>query len=164
MSLGPAAEWIVRKGLGKPTTVDDLLKVLQQTQELELVHLCDNVMNKPTYVCSCCGCCCHVLRDINEKQVFVTHPSNFMPSIELQSCAGCGICSDSCQIHAITMTDQGDGVKVPVVNTDICIGCGVCASACPMDSMTMSRRSVLLIPPENLKEKFTRMAKEKGRG
>lgn len=82
----------------------------------------------------------------------------------MESCAGCGIWSDSCQIHAITMTDQGDGVKVPVVNTDICIGCGVCSSACPMGSMTMSRRSVLLIPPENLKEKFTRMAKEKGRG
>jgi len=57
MSLGGAAEWIVRKGLGKPATVEELLKVLKQTQALGLVHLCDNVLNKPTYICNCCGCC-----------------------------------------------------------------------------------------------------------
>lgn len=163
MSLGGAADWIVRKGLGKPATVEDLLRVLEQTQELGLVHLCDNVMNKPTYICSCCGCCCHVLKGINERQVFATHPSNFIPSVESESCVGCGICSDRCQIHAITMTDQGNGIELPVVNNEVCIGCGVCSSACPSDSLTMSRRSVLHIPPENMKEKLTRMAMEKGR-
>lgn len=164
MSLGGAAEWIVRKGLGKPATVEDLLRVLDQTQALGLVHLCDNVLNKPTYICNCCGCCCKVLRGINEQQVFATHPSNFILSIELESCIGCGICVDKCQIHALTMTDQGNSLEVPVLNNEICLGCGACSSACPSGSLIMSRRSELHVPPENLKEKLKRMAIEKGRG
>jgi len=165
MSLGRAAEWIVRKGLGKPATVEDLLGVLARTQELGLVHLCDNVMNKPTYICNCCGCCCKVLRGINEQQVFATQTSNFIPSIELESCISCGICADRCQIHAITMTDQENGREVPVLNNERCIGCGACASAsaCPSGSLTMSRRSVLNVPPADGREKLRRMAMEKGR-
>lgn len=163
MSLGRAAEWIVRKGLGKSATVEDLLAVLARTQELGLVHLCDNVMNKPTYICNCCGCCCKVLRGINEQQVFATHSSNFIPAIELESCISCGICADKCQIQAITLTDQGIGMEVLVLDNERCIGCGACASACPSGSLTMSRRSVLNVPPADGREKFRRMATEKGR-
>ncbi|TGE31645.1 4Fe-4S dicluster domain-containing protein [Desulfosporosinus sp. Sb-LF] len=163
MSLGGAAEWIVRKGLGKPATVDDLLSVLDQTQKLGLVHLCDNVMNKPTYICNCCGCCCKVLRGINEQQVFATHPSNFIPSIELESCIGCGLCADKCQIHAITMTNLGNELEVPVLKNEVCIGCGVCSTDCPSGALTMSQRAVVSVPPENHREKLKRMASEKGR-
>lgn len=163
MSLGRAADWIVRKGLGKSATVEDLLGVLARTQELGLVHLCDNVMNKPTYICNCCGCCCKVLRGINEQQVFATQTSNFIPSIELESCISCGICADKCQIQAITITDQGSELEVPVLDNERCIGCGVCASACPSGSLTMSRRSVLNVPPADGREKLRRMATEKGR-
>ncbi|AFM41308.1 4Fe-4S protein [Desulfosporosinus acidiphilus SJ4] len=162
MSLGGAAEWIVRKGLGKPASVEDLLEVLKKTEELGLVHLCDNVMNKPTYICSCCGCCCKVLRGINEQEIFAAHPSNFKPEINSEECLGCGLCSDKCQIKAITMSDQGNAI-VPTVNYEICIGCGVCSSACPSDALTMTRRDVQLIPPENGREKLKRMANEKGR-
>lgn len=127
-----------------------------------MVHLCDNVMNKPTYICSCCGCCCKVLRGINEQEIFAAHPSNFKPEINSEECLGCGLCSDKCQIKAITMSDQGNAI-VPTVNYEICIGCGVCSSACPSDALTMTRRDVQLIPPENGREKLKRMANEKGR-
>jgi len=163
MSLGRAADWIIRKGLGKSATVEDLLAVLARTQALGLIHLCDNVMNKPTYICNCCGCCCKVLRGINEQKVFATHSSNFIPSIELESCISCGICADRCQINAITMTDQVNGREVPVLNNEGCIGCGSCASACPSESLTMSLRPSLSVPPENGREKLRRMAMEKGR-
>lgn len=163
MSLGKAAEWIVRKGLGKSATVEDLLGVLARTQALGLVHLCDNVMNQPTYICNCCGCCCKVLRGINEQEVFATHSSNFIPSLELESCLSCGICADKCQIKAISMTDQENGTEVPVLNNERCIGCGACASACPSGSLTMSRRSVLHVPTADGREKLRRMATEKGR-
>lgn len=163
MSLGGAAEWIIRKGLGKPATVDDLLKVLDQTTKLGLVHLCDNVMNQPTYICSCCGCCCKVLRSINEQQVFAAHPSNFIPSIDLKRCLGCGICADKCPIQAIIMTDKGDGQEAPDWNNGVCLGCGVCSAACPSGSLTMLRREVLQVPPGTLREKIKRMTSEKGR-
>jgi len=163
LSLGGTADWLVRKGLGKPASVEDLLKVLERTQELGLVHLCDNVMNKPTYICNCCGCCCKVLRGINEQEVFATHPSNFMPIIDLERCISCGICADKCQIHAITMTDMANGKEVPVLNHGRCIGCGACSASCPTGSLSMSRGSALSVPPENGREKSRRMAKEKSR-
>lgn len=158
-SLGRAAEWIIRRGLGKPATVDDLLRVLDQTEELGLVHNCDNVLNKPAYICHCCGCCCVILTGINEAGKYATHPSNFIPALETETCTGCGTCADSCHIGAITMQDTG----APVVNKEACIGCGVCASACPAGSITMSRRTALHVPPENAKEKFSRIAREKGK-
>lgn len=163
ISFGGAAKWLVSKGMGKPATVEELLKVLKQTRELGLVHLCDNVMNKPTYICSCCGCCCHILKGINEQQIFATHSSNFIPSLETENCVGCGICDDKCQIHAITMIEKGNGIEVPVVNNDICIGCGVCASACSTGALNMVRRSVLHIPPKNMLEKLAIMSGEKAR-
>lgn len=162
-SLGSAAEWIIRRGMGKPATVDELLRVLDQTEKLGLVHNCDNVLNKPAYICHCCGCCCVILTGINEAGKYATHPSNFVPELETETCTGCGTCAESCHIRAITMKDDESGTEVPAVNKEICIGCGVCASACPSGSLTLSRRPVLHVPPDNAKEKFLRIAREKGR-
>lgn len=157
-SLGGAAEWIVRKGLGRAATVDELLEVLDRTTKLGLVHLCDNVMNKPTYICHCCGCCCKVLGNINRQNVYAAHPSNFIPQTDADSCTGCGLCEEKCPINAIAMNDG-----VPEINGERCIGCGVCADACPADSLKMHQRETLHIPPENIKEKMSRMAAEKNR-
>jgi len=166
-SFGDAANWLVRRGMGKPATVDELLRVLDQTEKLGLVHLGDNVLNKPAYICHCCGCCCLVLRSISESGKKSIHPSNFLPVLDQNNCIGCGICAESCHIHAITMVADEKGMwdtEVPSLNQEPCIGCGVCASVCPTHALTMSRRSVLHIPPANKREQFTRISKEKGRG
>lgn len=162
-SMGSAAEWVIRRGMGKPATVDDLLRVLDETEKLGLVHNCDNVMNKPAYMCHCCSCCCVILTGIKEFGTYVTHPSNFIPALESENCAGCSTCTGRCPIEAITMQNDGNGTEIPVVNKEVCIGCGVCASGCPTGALTMSRRPVLHVPPRNTREKFTRMAREKGR-
>jgi len=162
-SLGSAAEWVIRRGMGKPATVEELLRVLDKTEELGLVHNCDNVLNKPTYICHCCRCCCVVMTSINEYGQHSTHPSNFIPALETDTCCGCAICADRCLIGAITMYEEGNEIEVPAVNNEICIGCGVCASSCPSGSLSMSRRSVLQIPPKNSMDKFSRIAREKGK-
>lgn len=162
-TLGNAAEWIVRRGMGKSATVDELLQVLDQAEKIGLVHNCDNVLNKPAYICHCCGCCCVILSGINEFGKYATHPSNFIPLLETETCTGCFTCVNSCHIKAITMHDDGNGIEFPVVNKEICVGCGVCASVCPYGSLIMSRRSVLHIPPNNSKEKFLGIARKKGK-
>lgn len=162
-TLGVSADFIIRKGLGKPATVDEMLRILDRTQELGLVHLCDNVLNKPTYLCHCCGCCCKVLSMINVQQISSAHPSNFLPHLQAENCMCCGICADKCHIKAISLAEQKAGMNLPVVNNEVCIGCGVCSHACPSGALTMTRRSVLYVPPENAKEKLRRMAVEKGR-
>lgn len=162
-SLGSAAEWIIRRGLGKRATVDELLEVLDQAEKLGLVHNCDNVLNKPAYICHCCGCCCVILTGINETGQYATHPSNFTPELNTETCISCGTCAESCHIKAINLKPNRDGLEVPDVNKDICIGCGVCASACPSGSLTMSRSSSLHVPPANATEKFSRIAREKNK-
>jgi Pyruvate/2-oxoacid:ferredoxin oxidoreductase delta subunit len=158
-SLGTGAEWLVRRGLAKPATTEELLAVLDKTEKLGLVHLCDNVLNKPAYICHCCGCCCEVLSAVKEG-FHAAHPSNFIPILQSADCLGCGLCSDRCQIKAIEMKKQADGTKLPVVSEKICIGCGACAAACPSGALGMSRRTELYIPPANSREKFQRFAEE----
>ncbi|MEN6351736.1 MAG: (Fe-S)-binding protein, partial [Syntrophomonas sp.] len=46
-SFGNAAEWIIRRGMGRPATIEELIQVLDRTEELGLVHICDNVLNNP---------------------------------------------------------------------------------------------------------------------
>jgi NAD-dependent dihydropyrimidine dehydrogenase PreA subunit len=162
-TLGSAAEWLVRRGMGKPATVDELLRVLDQTEKLGLVHNCDNVLNKPTFICHCCGCCCVVLDAINQSGRYFTHPSNFLPVVDPDICTGCGVCVDSCHIHAVTLDDAAGGVQVSSMDREKCIGCGVCASACPEGAVSMTRRQTLHVPPKTLKEKFVRIAGEKGK-
>ncbi|MHB8917243.1 MAG: 4Fe-4S dicluster domain-containing protein [Desulfocucumaceae bacterium] len=163
MSLGSAADWVIRRGSGKPCSADDLLRVLDRTEKLGLVHLGDNVLNKPAYICNCCGCCCMVLQGIKNYGKYITHPSNFVPELKQDDCTGCGTCAESCHINAIAMKDGEAGEAAPAVNRDACIGCGVCASACPNSALEMSRRPALHTPPENKMEQFTRIAREKGR-
>ncbi|MFZ5592049.1 MAG: ATP-binding protein, partial [Bacillota bacterium] len=162
MSLGNAARWVVAKGMARPATVDEMLRVLDQTTQLGLVHICDNVLNQPAYMCHCCGCCCTILRSIKEFGKHATHPSNFIPALDAESCTGCGSCAAACQIDAINMLEC-NGNEQPAVNREMCIGCGVCAAACPTGALTMSRRETIYTPPASQKEKFMRMAMEKGR-
>lgn len=162
-SLGPAAEWVVRRGMGRAATVDELLRVLDHTEELGLVHNCDNVMNNPAYICHCCKCCCVVMTGINQFGLSSTHPSNFIPALDPEKCSGCGICADKCPIAAITMDDEGSATEFPAVKNEICLGCGVCVSSCPNGALFLDRRSVLYCPPETSKDKFGRIAREKGR-
>ncbi|OPX85481.1 MAG: Ferredoxin [Pelotomaculum sp. PtaB.Bin104] len=161
-SLGETADWIVRRGLGKPASVDELLQVLEQTEKMGLVHLGDNVLNEPWYICHCCGCCCAALGPTRKYGLSFASPSNFIPSVEPDSCTGCGSCAGSCQIQAIVMCDTGSGVEVPEIQQK-CIGCGICASTCPSGAITMFRRPVLNVPPVDVTDLLTRIAREKGR-
>ena len=166
-SLGGAARWLISRGFARPATVDELLRVLDKTEKLGLVHMGDNVLNNPAYICHCCGCCCGVLRTINETGVIALHPSNFIAEVDAELCEGCGVCADRCHISAIQMTaaggsEPGDRER-PVVQKDLCIGCGVCAAGCPTGALQMSRRASLYNPPRDKKEQMRAIASEKGR-
>lgn len=162
-SLGGAARWLISHGMAKPASVDDLLRVLDKTERLGLVHMADNVLNNPAYICHCCGCCCGPLRTINETGIISVHPSNFMPVVDVDECTGCGSCAESCHIRAIRISMDGNGNELPVINKDLCIGCGACAGACPTGAMTLTRRTQIHTPPKNKKEQFIRMAMERGK-
>lgn len=156
-SLGRAADWLIRRGFARRASVDELLRVLEKTEKLGLVHLADNVQNNPAYICHCCGCCCGVLRSINEHGVASVQPSNFLPQVDTDACVACGICAESCHIKAISVEEVAE------VNTERCIGCGVCVSRCPASAMLLVRKQEILLPPRDKKEQMLRIAREKGK-
>ncbi|MCL6477294.1 MAG: 4Fe-4S binding protein [Peptococcaceae bacterium] len=162
-SLGASAQWLVRRGFAREATVDELLWNLERTERHGLVHIADNVLNKPAFICHCCGCCCGLLRTINESGVMSLHPSNFIPEVNAELCLGCGQCEERCHVHAISMGAGEGGRDLPVVDRDACIGCGVCAGNCPAEALTMARREVLHVPPKNKKEQMMLIAGERNR-
>ncbi|WP_300457567.1 4Fe-4S dicluster-binding protein [Desulfobacula sp.] len=119
--------------------------VLEKAEEAGLVHLTSNVQGGQFYICNCCGCCCGVLRSINELGFSEGVNSHYYAKIEEDLCSGCGICSDErCQIDAI---EENEGVYKIVQSK--CIGCGLCISTCPEEAISLKRKEEekIVTPP-----------------
>ena len=165
-SLGSAADWIIEKGFGRPASTDELLRILEKTEEKGLVHLLDNVQQTPFYLCHCCGCCCGVLRAINEHEVPSVQPSNFIPSIIHDNCNGCGRCANRCHINAIEIIEEIPGNKrsqKAKLKEEWCFGCGACIDGCKNNAIILEIRQNINKPPLNKKEQTMRIAKERGK-
>ncbi|MDD3304284.1 MAG: Coenzyme F420 hydrogenase/dehydrogenase, beta subunit C-terminal domain [Clostridia bacterium] len=46
-------------------------------------------------------------------------------------CSGCFACYNKCPVNAISMLEDNEGFKYPIVNKDKCIKCGLCVKCCP---------------------------------
>ena len=162
MSLGSASEWLVRRGFARPASADQLLRVLEQTEELGLVHLADNVQKKPAYICHCCGCCCGLLRSINEHETPSVHPSNFQPAINQEACTGCGACVERCHVNALQIVSTAGDNHAELLAVH-CLGCGACIRGCRQSAIKLIRKSKLYLPPKDKREQMAFIAQEKGR-
>lgn len=52
--------------------------------------------------------------------------------LEKSRCTGCTACKNICPKGAITMVEDIDGFKYPVIDQDKCINCGLCVKTCPI--------------------------------
>jgi NAD-dependent dihydropyrimidine dehydrogenase PreA subunit len=118
---------------------EEALTFLDKAEEMGLVHTVSNIMKGFGYVCNCCGCCCGILRGINDWGIenSVAY-ANYYAVIDPDECLGCGTCRERCQVHAIS---EQNGVSV--VDRKKCIGCGLCATGCPNGAAKLERK------PEN---------------
>ncbi len=78
MSVGAAADYLVRHGLAREITRDEGLDILAAGREAGLVHIADNLRNDVSYICSCCSCCCEELESVR-RDLSVVVPSGFQP-------------------------------------------------------------------------------------
>jgi len=123
----------------------EALALLDWCEETGLVHTVSNVMQGLGYVCNCCGCCCGILRGINdfgiEKSVAY---ANYYAVIDADLCANCGTCRERCQVNAII---EGDGFSLVV--QERCIGCGLCVTGCPNEVARLVRKpeAEMVLPP-----------------
>jgi electron transport complex protein RnfB len=126
---------------------EEALALLDQVEEIGLVHSVSNVAEGIGYVCNCCGCCCGILRGITEYGIenSVAY-ANYYAIINPDECVGCGVCIERCQVDAIS---EQDGIAV--VDRQRCIGCGLCVTGCPNDVARLQRKpdDEIVHPPKN---------------
>jgi Na+-translocating ferredoxin:NAD+ oxidoreductase subunit B len=107
-------------------TKEEALAILDKTERIGLVHTVRNVAQGIFYTCNCCGCCCGILRGINEFGIENSvAAANYFSVIDPEKCIGCRTCVERCQMKAITLEKD-----IAVVNRKKCIGCGLCATGC----------------------------------
>ncbi len=144
---------------GKPITKEEAFGILKLSEEAGLVHMTTNQRQGQIFICNCCGCCCGMLRGINEmgKLHAIAH-SNYRALVDADLCTACGVCLDRCQVRAIDMTEAA------AVN-DRCIGCGLCVTTCPTDAILLVRKEdhELEYVPEDEKDWMRKRAESRGR-
>lgn len=127
----------------------EALDVLDQAEEIGLVHTVSNVIHGVGYICNCCGCCCGIMRGITEWGIenSVAH-ANYYGVIDPEKCAGCGICAGRCHVRAI-----GEDNGISIIDKSLCIGCGLCVTKCPHEAARLQKKTEaeIIHPPSDYK-------------
>jgi Pyruvate/2-oxoacid:ferredoxin oxidoreductase delta subunit len=119
----------IEKGWLKQVSRKDVLEIKREAESHGMVNWLMNVAStKGQSSCSCCGCCCHAMRMVNEFNApGAFAPPHFLPKFDLAKCTTCGKCAKKCPMGAITIDTQAKTLNHQTVR---CIGCGLCALAC----------------------------------
>jgi electron transport complex protein RnfB len=128
----------------------EALALLEKCETIGLVHTVSNVTKGVYYVCNCCGCCCGILKGINDFGIKESIAyANYLAVIDPELCLGCGTCIERCQVHAIS-NENG----IAVVDQERCIGCGLCVTGCPNSVARLEKKpeAEIIHPPEYFKD------------
>jgi Pyruvate/2-oxoacid:ferredoxin oxidoreductase delta subunit len=159
-SFDSAAETLIRHGMAREVSREEMHDNLVRSREQGLVMCTDNVRNDISFICFCCGCCCNVLLGISKfgyPNIVVT--SNYMARIDENECLQCGSCIAACPVKAI---GKGENGSYPKVNESICLGCGVCALQCQSQSLKLVSRPKRVFCPEDTFERVILQSLEQG--
>ena len=145
LAVGSMARMALLSNIGRKIAGEEAIAIIDRNQQEGLVLQPSNT-EAAEFICSCCGCCCGMLRmqqDLPKPIDFWV--SNFYAAVERDTCEGCGVCVKRCQVGAVSVSSK----KQPaVVNRDRCIGCGVCVPACPTQSITLVKKPAEVRPPQ----------------
>jgi H+/Na+-translocating ferredoxin:NAD+ oxidoreductase subunit B len=160
LAIAPIEGVFKNSTVGRLISKEEAYEVLRKSEEAGLVHLTWNVENGHFFICNCCGCCCNVLRSINELGISDAVNSYYYAQIDPEECIACGVCKDErCQVNAI---EEGQGVYAVI--KERCIGCGLCVSTCPSEAIRLVRKKPAEItsPPKDEMEWYQERGRLRG--
>ncbi|MEN8097529.1 MAG: 4Fe-4S binding protein [Chloroflexota bacterium] len=116
-------------------TKEEALATLKRAADAGLVHTTSNQQEGLWFICSCCTCCCGILRGAAELGAAnVVARSAFVNKVDDSLCIACALCADACPFEAIEVLDVAE------IDDVRCVGCGVCISSCPEEALVLVRR------------------------
>lgn len=167
MTFNGAADSLIRHGYARAIPVQEGLDLLQQAWEHNLVQFGENVRQRVSFICNCCGCCCEAM--IAARKFAWLHPvhtTNFLPQVDAAQCNGCSRCAQLCPVEAMVMVSANDPHQpkrqVAKVDESRCLGCGVCVRGCRHDSLRLIPRAQRVLTPVNSAHRVVLMALERG--
>jgi electron transport complex protein RnfB len=158
--FGSSAHYYVENGMGRYISKEEATEIVKRNEEEALVMQPFNAQ-KIGGMCSCCGCCCGMLRSLKKQPVpAAAVQSNYFAEVDDEKCIGCETCLDRCQMEAIDIVDDK-----AVINLDRCIGCGLCVSTCTSDAVRLVKKpdDQLYQPPKSGAETYMQIAIERGK-
>jgi ferredoxin len=159
MLFGSGAYYYEQNKLGRAITADEALEILDRAMEAGLVLQPGNAQ-KPANICMCCGCCCQILKNLNnlDKPAFAVE-SNYYAEVDPDKCNGCGVCETRCQMGAVELQNTAR------ILLDRCIGCGLCVPSCETEAVHLMAKDTdrQVVPPKNLVDTYMQLARERGR-
>jgi ferredoxin len=168
MTFNTTAASLIRHGYARSVDVAEGLALLDEAHGRNLVQFGENVKNRVSFICNCCGCCCEAM--IAARRFGILHPvhtTNFLPVVDLESCTGCGECAAICPVEAMTMVSANDPLhprkKKAKLDENLCLGCAVCVRVCKTKSLRLVSRPGRVITPLNSAHKAVLMAIERGK-
>jgi len=157
LGLGEGAAAVLKRKHGREITREEAISILRDNEKDGLVLQPSNAQS-PAFVCSCCGCCCGMLR----MQQRLPHPlafwtTNFHAVVDAGLCTACGTCAERCQVNAVAAA-AGPGAGGPaIVDFNRCIGCGLCVTTCPAQAIRLERNTEEAVPPASQEELYERI-------
>jgi len=168
MTFNTTAASLIRHGYARAVDAAEGLALLDEAHGRNLVQFGENVRNRVSFICNCCGCCCEAL--IAARRFGMLHPvhtTNFLPVVDLGTCTGCGECAAVCPVEAMTMVSANDPrhpkKKKAKLDDNLCLGCAVCVRVCKTKSLRLVGRPERVITPLNSTHKAVLMAIERGK-
>jgi len=154
------ADYYLRNGLGREISRDEVLDILKIAEEAGLVLQPSNA-KEIANICCCCGDCCGVLRNLKRYPKPASLASTpFFAVVDAETCQGCGVCEDRCQMEAIQLVGEKASIDL-----NRCIGCGLCVTTCPTESLSLRRKPEAEQPyvPKDLVDINIRLGQARGK-